>query len=428
MIKVSFDYVTEDTKVDFKKYQERVTEIDNWIKNKTGEGNDFLGWYDYPLTYEKAELKRIVDKANEFIKNYEVLVVCGIGGSNLGAYAAIDALTGFLNAESKMEVLFLGNTLDSAYISQLLGYIKDKKFAVCSISKNGVTVEPALGFRLLFHLAEEKYGKDKAKDAIVVVSDKDRGLLRKLAQKKGYEFYHLPYSIGGRFSVMTAVGLFPMACAGIDVEAFLKGMADAQKRYSDPDITKNDAYKYAVQRYDLYANKGFKNEIFVSYMPQLRMFTEWRKQLFNECEGKDKKGILANNATFTTDLHSIGQYIQDGERNLLFETVLYVDDKGADVEIPYDEDNLDELNYLAGKNVEFVNHAAYLATLKAHQFGGVPNIAINIDKLNAHTLGELMFFFMQAVSMSAYLLGVNPYNQPGVEIYKANMLELLGKK
>ncbi len=427
MIKINFDYVSKEKLVDFASYSEKVKEIDSKIRNKTGLGNDFLGWYDWPINYDKDEIKRIKSKATEFIQNYDTLVVCGIGGSYLGSNAVIDAING-LYPTNKMKIVYLGNTLDPNYVHQVFDYLKNRNFAICCISKSGTTTETSISFRLLKTMLEEKLGKEKARNAIVCVTDKEKGALKKLATDEGYETYILPDNIGGRYSVITAVGLFPIACAGIDIEEFLKGCAKAKADYDNPNILENDAYKYALERFYLYNELNYKVEVLSSYEPRFRMLNEWWKQLFAESEGKDDKALFTASCVFTTDLHSMGQFIQEGSK-ILFETVIYVETPNYDVTIPCDKDDLDGLNYLAGKSLSFVNNKAYEGTLKAHsEHGGIPNITITLDTMNAFTLGELLYFFMKACAMSAYLLDVNPFNQPGVEIYKKNMFHLLGKK
>lgn len=426
-LKVSFDHVQKDKMPDFNEIAPRVKEIDKMINEKTGEGNDFLGWMDYPDNYNKEEFERLIKKANEFKKNYETLVVCGIGGSYLGARAVVEALNGVMGSKNAMEILFFGNTLDPNYSNEILHHIENKKFAICVISKSGTTTETSVSFRILKNLMEEKFGKEYAKNAIVAVTDKARGALKTLADNEGYDTYVLPDDVGGRFSVMTPVGLFPIACSGIDVREFMKGFKDAKSDFSSSDITKNECYQYAVVRNHLY-NLGYKIENLASYELRLRSINEWWKQLFDESEGKDGKAVLTASTTFTTDLHSMGQFIQEGSK-YLYETVIFVDECDEDIIIPSDKDDLDGLNYLAGKKLSYINKKAYEGTLNAHsETGNVPNITITLDKLDAHNLAHLLFFFMKACAMSAYLLGVNPFNQPGVEVYKKNMFHLLGKK
>ena len=322
MISVGFDYIKKGLVANLDDYKDRVNEIHKMIHEKTGLGSDFLGWIDYPLNYDKKEIDRIIIKANEYRKNYDTLVVCGIGGSYLGARAAIEAING-LHSLDKMEIIYLGNTLDPNYITQTMTYLEKRNFAVCVISKSGTTTETAIGFRLLKNLLEKKYGVVEARKRIVAVTDKEKGALKTLSIAEGYETYVLPDDIGGRFSVMTPVGLFPIACAGIDIKQFLKGFAEASKEYNNPDVFTNEAYKYACQRNYLYTH-GYSTEMLVSYELQNKMLIEWWKQLFDESEGKTSKALLAASAIFTTDLHSMGQFIQDGSK-VLFETVMYVE-------------------------------------------------------------------------------------------------------
>lgn len=426
-LKIGIDYLGETNVAPLNEYKERVHSIDKMINEKTGAGSDFLGWVDYPSRISKEELNAIKEKANEFIRNYDVLVVCGIGGSYLGARAAIEALVGNYPSKGAMEVLYFGNTLDPNYSYSLINYIKDKKFSICVISKSGTTTETSVAFRILKKMMEEKYGKEYAKKAIVAVTDKEHGALRQLVNDEGYTSFVLPNDIGGRFSVITPVGLFPIACAGIDIEELIEGCKAAQIAYSSSNIEENSAYKYAVERNYLY-NKGYSVEMMATYEPRLKMFNEWWKQLFDESEGKTSKAVLTTSVVFTTDLHSLGQFIQDGSK-ILYETVIYIENPNHDLEVPHDDKDLDGLNYLEGKNLSYINHKAYMGTLAAHsEIGGVPNITIVLDKMTPFNLGYLFYFFMKACAMSAYLLGVNPFNQPGVEIYKKNMFKLLGKK
>lgn len=426
MINVDFSFVKKEQLVDFASYKDKVKEIDKMINEKTGAGSDFLGWLKYPLTYDKEEFNRIKAKAKEFRENYDTLVVCGIGGSYLGANAVIDAING-LYPTTGMKIVYLGNTLDSTYTAQVINYLKNRNFAICCISKSGTTTETSVSFRILKSILEEKLGKEKARKAIVCVTDKEKGALKTLATKEGYETYVLPDDVGGRYSVLTAVGLFPIACANIDIDDLMAGALEAMKKYDNANILENDAYKYALERFYLYSKCDYKVEMLCSYELKLRMFNEWWKQLFDESEGKDGKALLTASSVFTTDLHSLGQFIQEGSK-ILFETVIYIDKPALDVTIPYDEENLDGLNFIAGKNLSYVNSKAHEGTLHAHsESGNVPNIQINLNELTPFTLGELIYFFMKSCAMSAYLLGVNPFNQPGVEIYKKNMFHLLGK-
>ncbi|HHT67000.1 MAG TPA: glucose-6-phosphate isomerase [Erysipelotrichaceae bacterium] len=406
-------------------YQDQVISIDKMIKNKTGLGSDFLGWVDWPINYDKDELRRIKKDAQYVRDNFEVLVVCGIGGSYLGARSAIEALKG-LKSPDKLEIIFMGQTFSPNYIAQALDYLRDKKFAVNVISKSGTTTETSISFRLLKQLLESKNTKEEVKKAIYATTDKNKGALRKLSDIEGYSTYVLPSDIGGRYSVLTAVGLFPLACAGIDVDAMLLGAKEARDVIQKTPLKENKCYQYAVMRDYMYRHDK-PVEMYVTYEPQMSQISEWLKQLFGESEGKEQKGLYPGSATFSTDLHSLGQFIQEGTP-LLFETIIKILSPHQDVIIPFDEGNLDGLNYIAGKNLAYVNQKAFEGTLKAHEDGGVPCNVIYLDKLDAYNLGYLFYFFMRACAMSAYLLDVNPFNQPGVEVYKKNMFHLLGKK
>lgn len=406
-------------------YQEKVNQINDMINNKTGLGNDFLGWVDWPTNYDKNEVEQMIKDAKYVRDNFDILVVCGIGGSYLGARAAIEALNG-LKSSDKLEIIFLGQTFSPNYIYQVLEYLKGKKFAINVISKSGTTTETSISFRLLKELLESQIGKEKAKYAIYATTDKERGALKTLSNIEGYITYVLPDDIGGRYSVLTAVGLFPLACAGIDIKQMLLGAKKASEDTNSTDLKTNDCYRYAVSRYHL-LKQGIPVEMFVTYEPQMSQISEWLKQLFGESEGKEKKGLYPSSATFSTDLHSLGQFIQEGTP-LLFETILFVKHPTFDITIPHDNDNLDGLNYLEGKKLSFVNEKAFEGTLKAHEDGGVNCNVIELEKLDAYSLGYLFYFFMRACAMSAYLLEINPFNQPGVEIYKKNMFHLLGKK
>ena len=424
MIKVDVSNVISEQEI--AKYQDRVTKINKMINDKSGAGNDFLGWVDWPENYDKEELERLLKDAKYVRDNFEVLVVAGIGGSYLGAKCAIDALKG-VKSPDKPEIIFMGQTFSPNYTAQVLNYLKDKKFAINVISKSGTTTETSIAFRLLKDLLERKVGKEEARKSIFAVTDKDRGALKTLCNQEGYSTYVLPGDIGGRYSVLTPVGLFPLAAAGVDVKAMLLGAQEARKEFDNDNLKENKCYRYAVSR-DYMLNHKRPVEMYVTYEPQMSQISEWLKQLFGESEGKEKKGLLPTSATFSTDLHSLGQFIQDGSP-LLFETILNVLEPQEDVSIPSDKDDLDGLNYLAGKKLSYVNQMAFQGTLKAHQEdGGVPCNVIYIDKLDPKTLGYLFYFFMRACAMSAYLLEINPFNQPGVEIYKKNMFHLLGKK
>ena len=408
-----------------------VEKAHNTLTQGTGEGNDFLGWLNLPFDYDREEFERI-KKAAEKIKNdSEVLIVIGIGGSYLGAKAAIDMLSNnFYNLLSKEDrktpqILFAGNSISGSYLAQLVELVRDKDFSVNVISKSGTTTEPAIAFRVFKSLLEEKYGKEIAKERIYATTDKSRGALKKLSDEEGYETFVVPDDVGGRFSVLTAVGLLPIAVSGADIDKLMEGAQAASDNYKECDIYNNDCYMYAAIRNILLA-KGKTTEIMVNYEPRLHYFAEWWKQLYGESEGKDGKGIFPASVDFSTDLHSMGQYIQDGRR-VLFETVLNVENTDCDIVIEETPDNIDGLNFLSGKTMSFVNSRAFLGTLLAHNDGGVPNMIVNIPEINEYYLGQLIYFFEKACGISGYILDVNPFNQPGVEAYKKNMFALLGK-
>ena len=423
MIKLDLSNVIE--KIPFAEYEQKVSKINKMIDEKTGAGNDFLGWTTWPTDYDKEEFARIKKAAQEIRDNYDVLVVAGIGGSYLGARCAIEALRG-LYPSDKLEIIYFGNTLSSTYIAQVLKYLENKKFAINVISKSGTTTETSVAFRLLKELLIKQVGKEKASKAIFATTDKARGALKKEADEEHYQTFVIPDDIGGRYSVITAVGLLPIAAAGLDIDSLMNGCAKAQKDFDNPDLKTNLAYQYAVCR-NYFLNHNKQVELFVTYEPHFTQIGEWLKQLFGESEGKDKKGLLPDSVTFSTDLHSLGQFIQQGSP-VLFETVVRAEKPTLDVTVPHDEDNLDGLNFLAGKNMSFVNEKAFEGTLRAHvDDGQVPNIVVTIEKMDEYNLGYLFYFFMRACAMSCYLTGVNPFNQPGVEIYKKNMFHLLGK-
>ena len=394
-----------------------------------GAGSDFLGWLDLPVNYDKEEFSRIQKAAKKIQSDSDVLVVIGIGGSYLGARAAIEFCKGQMyngvREKGIPEIYFVGNNISSSYINDVVKIIGDRDFSVNIISKSGTTTEPAIAFRVFKKMLEEKYGAEGAKGRIYATTDKARGALKNLANVEGYESFVVPDEVGGRFSVLTAVGLLPIAAAGIDIAAMMKGAADARECCKEGTLDTNPAYKYAALRNILY-RKGKNIEILVNYEPALMMTGEWFKQLFAESEGKDNKGIFPASVIFSTDLHSLGQYIQEGER-VLFETVLDFKNTGCELEIPYDEANVDGLNFLAGKKLNYVNSTAMLGTLFAHNDGGVPNIVIEVSDRTAYSFGYLVYFFELACAVSGYTLGVNPFNQPGVEAYKKNMFALLGK-
>jgi glucose-6-phosphate isomerase len=394
------------------------------IHNKTGKGNAFLGWVSLPENHDKEEFSRIKKAARKIREDSEVLLIIGIGGSYLGAKAAIDMLNKHFDKNRKVETIFVGHHISSSYMMDLIDYIEGKDFSINVISKSGTTTEPAIAFRTFKSILEAKYGKQEASKRIYATTDKTRGALRTLADKEGYETFVVPEDVGGRFSVLTAVGLLPIAATGIDIDQVMKGAQDAMIEYSEPSLN-NEAYKYVAMRNLLYRS-GKKIEMLVNYEPSLFFVGEWWKQLFGESEGKDNLGIFPASASFSTDLHSLGQYIQDGERHL-FETVINVEKPRREMAVLDDKLNLDGLNYLAGKSVDFVNKKAFLGTLLAHTDGGVPNIILNVPNLSAYSFGYIVYFFEKACGVSGYLLGVNPFNQPGVEDYKRNMFALLEK-
>lgn len=401
------------------------------LESRTGPGSDFLGWLDLPLKYDRAEFKRIKAAAKKIRKQSEVLVVIGIGGSYLGAKAAIEfckpapplPLRG--GRKKHFDIVFAGNSLSAPYHAQVLEAIGDRDFSVNVISKSGTTTEPAVAFRMFRQKLEEKYGKTGARGRIYATTDKARGALKTLAVQEGYETFVVPDDVGGRYSVLTAVGLLPVAAAGIDIDALMRGAADGVKWYKKP-FAENDCYRYAAVRNALH-RKGKDVELLVNYEPRCHYIAEWWKQLFGESEGKDGKGIFPASVDFTTDLHSMGQYIQDGRRTL-FETVLEIEKPETDFTLFKTGDDLDGLNYLAGKSLDFINKKAAEGTRMAHTDGGVPNLVVRIPEATPYYLGQLFYFFEKACAVSGYLSGVNPFDQPGVEAYKKNMFALLGKK
>ena len=399
------------------------------LHNKTGAGNDFLGWIDLPANYDKDEFERIKKAAKKVQENSKVLIVIGIGGSYLGTRTSIDFIKSPFYNEDKSkttpDIYFVGNNISSTYLNEILKLLGDRDFSVNVISKSGTTTEPAIAFRIFKKMLEDKYGLEGAKERIFATTDKARGALKNLCNEKGYETFVIPDDVGGRFTVLTPVGLFAMAVAGVDIDKVMQGAADAREKYSNPDLTQNECYKYAALR-NIFYNKGKNVEILANYEPCLTSFGEWYKQLFAESEGKDKKGIFPVSANFSTDLHSIGQFIQDGSRTM-FETVLWSKKPKTELEIFEDGENIDGLNFLAGKSLQFVNSKAFGGTLLAHVDGGVPNIIVEIDEMDAYNFGYLVYFFEKALGISGYLLAVNPFNQPGVEEYKKNMFALLGK-
>ncbi len=406
----------------------QVASADAMIKEKNGLGNDFLGWVNLPEDYDKEEFGRIKKAAEKIKSDTDVLVVIGIGGSYLGARAAIEFLKGnYYNdmCDNTPKIYFAGNSISGSALSDLLKICEGKRLSVNIISKSGTTTEPAVAFRVFRKLLEERYGEDGAAKRIYCTTDKARGTLKQLADEKGYECFVVPDDVGGRFSVLTAVGLLPIAAAGADIDALMRGAALAAKDYSNADINTNDCYKYAAVRNAMY-RKGKDVELLVSYEPRFTMMAEWWKQLYGESEGKDNKGLFPASVTFSTDLHSMGQYVQDGKR-LMFETVVVLKDCGSDIVIEKEDNNGDGLNFLAGNTMSFVNEKAFEGTVLAHTDGGVPNFVIEVEKTDEENLGRLIYFFEKACAISGYMLGVNPFDQPGVESYKKNMFALLGK-
>ena len=398
------------------------------LTDKSGLGSDFTGWVDLPVDYDKEEFARIKKSAQKIISDSDVLLVVGIGGSYLGARAVIEAIKSPLYNNLKKdtpEIYFLGNSISSTYFREVLSLCEGKDFSVNVISKSGTTTEPAIAFRVLKEMLEKKYGKEGAKGRIYATTDKAKGTLKELADAEGYETFVVPDDVGGRYSVLTAVGLLPIACAGIDIDKLMQGAQDAHKAYADPDIEKNDCYKFAAVR-NILLRKSRTTEITVAYEPYMWCFGEWIKQLFGESEGKDGKGLFPASMIFSTDLHSLGQYVQQGLRNM-YESVIWVKNAKLDQEIPFEESNADGLNFVAGKNMQFVNEKAFQGTVLAHAQGGVPSVVLELDEMNEFTMGQLIYFYEKACGISAYVLGVNPFDQPGVQMYKSNMFALLGK-
>lgn len=409
-----------------------VADAHQMLHDKTGAGNDYLGWVNLPADYDKEEFARIKKAAEKIRSDSDVLVVIGIGGSYLGARAAVEMLShSFYNSLDKDKrkgpaVFFAGNSISSTYLADLLDAVEGKDISVNVISKSGTTTEPAIAFRIFKDLLEKKYGKAEAAKRIYATTDKARGALKTLADSEGYETFVVPDDVGGRYSVLTAVGLLPIAAAGIDIDAMMQGAKDAMDEYNNPNLAQNQCYQYAAVRNAL-ARKGKTVEMVVNYEPAaLHYFGEWWKQLYGESEGKDNKGIFPAAADFSSDLHSMGQYIQDGQR-IMFETAILVEEPRKNITIEATEDNIDGLNFLAGKTVDFVNSKAAQGTALAHTDGNVPNLVVSVPTLDAYNFGKMVYFFEKACGISGYLLGVNPFDQPGVEAYKKNMFALLGK-
>ncbi|NOX87333.1 MAG: glucose-6-phosphate isomerase [Chlorobi bacterium] len=418
------------TKVEIHRFQEDIDRHFKAIYNKTGKGNDFLGWVDLPDNIGETLISRIEDAAKKMQDQSDVFVVIGIGGSYLGARAVIEALShhfGHLRQEKKSPViLYAGNNISEDYLADLMDVLKNRDYSVAVISKSGTTTEPAIAFRILREDLESKYGTEESRRRIVAITDREKGALKQLADEKGYETFVIPDDVGGRYSVLTPVGLLPIAVAGFDIRQLLEGAKAMKALISKSEkIDENPVSAYAAVRNALY-NKGYTTEIMVNYEPRLFYFTEWWKQLFGESEGKENKGIFPAGVSFTTDLHSMGQYIQEGLRNI-FETVLSVENPRRELTIPDDEKNLDKLNYIAGKAIHEVNRQAELGTMLAHVDGGVPNLRISVPEINENILGRLIYFYETACALSGYILGINPFDQPGVEAYKRNMFALLGK-
>ncbi|QQY79505.1 glucose-6-phosphate isomerase [Keratinibaculum paraultunense] len=432
MNNITFDYSNSFVKEHEIDYIEPfIVTSHNLLHEYKGQGKEFTGWIDLPKDYDKEEFERIKESAEKIRKDSSIFIIIGIGGSYLGSRACIEALNhNFYNhlprdKRTGPQIYYVGNNISSNYIADLFDVIEDKDISLNVISKSGTTTEPALAFRLFKSYMEDKYGKEKAKERIYVTTDSSKGALRKLAEKEGYNTFVIPDDVGGRYSIFTAVGLLPIAVSGINIDKLLEGAFDGMEEYSVSTLKDNICYQYAAVRNILYS-KGKEIEILVNYEPNLYYLMEWWKQLYGESEGKDGKGIYPASANFTTDLHSLGQLIQDGKRNI-FETTIHVESPRRDIQIKEEKDNLDGLNFLSGKSINFVNKKAFEGTLMAHTKGGVPNLVIGLPKMNEYFFGKLIYFFEKSCAISGYILGANPFNQPGVEEYKKNMFKLLGK-
>ncbi|MCF6461139.1 glucose-6-phosphate isomerase [Clostridium sp. Cult3] len=432
MDKITFDYSNSFIEGHEMEYMEPLIGIShNLLHENKGPGSDFTGWIDLPKDYDRKEFLKIRKTAEKIQENSQVFIIIGIGGSYLGARACIEALNhSFYNSlpddkRTGPKIYYVGNNMSSSYISDLFDVLEGKDVSLNVISKSGTTTEPALAFRLFKSYMEDKYGKERSRERIYVTTDKSKGALRELAEREGYTTFVIPDNIGGRYSIFTAVGLLPIAVSGIDIEQIMAGAFEGREEYSLNNLQDNICYQYAATRNILY-NKGKEIEILVNYEPYLYYLMEWWKQLYGESEGKDGKGIYPASANFTTDLHSIGQLIQDGKRNI-FETTIHVERPKRDIAIENDKDNLDGLNFLSGKSIDFVNKKAFEGTLIAHTKGEVPNLVIGLPEMNEYYFGKLIYFFEKSCAVSGYMLGVNPFDQPGVEEYKKNMFRLLGK-
>ena len=428
-LKLNLNYVGKYAdKEKFDSMRSEVSAAHKMLTEGTGLGSDFLGWLDLPVNFDKDEFRRIKESAEKIKKDSDVLLVLGIGGSYLGARAVVEFIKSNnynLLKKDTPDIYFGGNTISSSAVAELMQLIDGRDFSINVISKSGTTTEPAIAFRIFKEILEKKYGKEEAAKRIYVTTDRQKGALKALADAEGYETFVVPDDVGGRYSVLTAVGLLPIAVAGIDIDALMQGAADAREAYASDDLDNNDCYRYAAVRNMLYRD-GKAIEMLAAYEPSMTLWCEWFKQLFGESEGKDGKGLFPASAIFSTDLHSLGQYIQQGER-CLFETVLWVKEPKTDVEIGFEEANGDGLNFVAGKTVHYVNRKAFEGTVLAHTDGDVPNIILELDKQDEYNLGYMIYFFEKACGLSGYLLGVNPFDQPGVESYKKNMFALLGK-
>ncbi|MDO4593828.1 MAG: glucose-6-phosphate isomerase [Tissierellia bacterium] len=419
------DFKNADVK-NLENYKQKAMDAFNTLIEKKGEGNDFLGWIDRPIDYDKNEYERIKKAALKIQSDSQILITIGIGGSYLGTKAVDYAMKNYFGNTPKTELIYAGHQLSGQYLNELIEYIKDKDYSINVISKSGTTTEPAIAFRLLREEIEKKYGKEEARKRIYVTTDRKKGALKTLSDNEGYETFVVPDDIGGRFSVISAVGLLPLCASGIDIDQFMDGFKEAREEFKVNDFEKNTAIQYAALR-NMYYENGKSIEVLVNYEPKLKYISEWWKQLFAESEGKDHKGIFPVSVNNTTDLHSLGQMIQDGQRNL-FETVISVKNVDKDIEIKSDEENLDGLNYLSGKKLSYVNEMAMEGTTIAHVKGGVDNLRIELEGINPKEIAKLFYFFEITVGVSGYMLGVNPFNQPGVEEYKTQMFKLLGKE